>query len=96
MLRYFVAGNGWLLAAFVLIVGCGDAPGDGRHEYWSFLKVGRVAAELYLLVVAAAFGLAAWNFLVYRRTLRRGPRLPARPPGEEGEGWPFARFSRPE
>src|SRR5438067_1143262 len=51
MLRYFVAGNVWLLAAFVLIVGCDSSGGQG---YWSFFGRSKVAGELYLLVVVAA------------------------------------------
>ena len=65
MLRYFVAGNGWLLFAALSVVGSGDAGSSGPDSYRSFFGAGKVPTVLYVLVVMGALGLAAWYFLLY-------------------------------
>jgi hypothetical protein len=65
MLRYFVAGNGWLLMAFLLYVGkTADQPEPTRlsffgvgqsfqpHEYWAIIAVPTAASLLYFVMYA--------------------------------------------
>jgi len=68
MLRYFVAGNLWLLAAVVLLV-CGRPsedrlPGNpSTHEYLIF-GVGRLPEDLYALLVIGCLVLAVGFFFL--------------------------------
>jgi hypothetical protein len=68
MLRYFVAANGWLLVAVLLLVGSGDAGSFGPDTYRSFLGAGKMPTIIYFAVVVAVAALAAWYFVLYRRT----------------------------
>jgi hypothetical protein len=68
VLRYFVAANGWLLLAILLLVGSGDAGSFGPDTYRSFFGSGKLPTIIYFAIVIAVAALAAWYFVLYRRT----------------------------
>jgi hypothetical protein len=67
MVRYFVAGNAWLFLAVLLVVGAGYAGNHGA-PYYSFLGGGQTPWALYVAVVLAVLGIAAWHFVLYALT----------------------------
>jgi hypothetical protein len=67
MLRYFIAGNFWLLLALVLYVGRTPARTDAKthslfgagqvflsHEYWAVIAISFAASLLYFAMYAAS------------------------------------------
>jgi hypothetical protein len=74
MLRCFIAWNLWLAAAFAVVLGRGYA--RRSPDFYTVFGMGWIEPSLFWCVIIAAFALATFCFIAWRRS---SPAVPHQP-----------------